>query len=238
MSDAVLTTLIKVAPDLLWVLFALIVFLVLRRPLVRQLDRLRTAETMFGSFNFEVALGLVEHVAESRAAGAGGAAPVRDVPSPLERQAVALRLKRAAALLRDGRILWVDDVPANNSTLIALFRRMGMVVSTVESTESGLAELRRSQYDLVITDMHRQKDDLAGFHLLDQLAAEQRDLPVILFTGSFDPWKGVHPRLFGYATAYDDLIHLVIDVMDRVRSGEGAVPTGQQADPGLQRPQS
>lgn len=214
MSDTVLTTLIKTTPGLLWVIFAAVVFFVLRRPLVEQLARLRAASTPFGNFDFDVTLNLVEQVAENRAGPAGD-----EQTSPLERRAVVTRLEHAADLLVGGRILWVDDDPAGNASLVDVFEQVGMVVRLAESTDSGLGLIRRDRFDLAITDMARPGDPVAGFEFAERVGIEQAELPVIVFAGSFDPRQGVHPNVFAHSTAYDDLIHLVIDVMERVRFG-------------------
>jgi CheY-like chemotaxis protein len=217
MSDTVLVTLIKTMPGLLWVLFAAVVFLVLRRPLVQQLSRLRAANTPFGSFDFEVALDLVERAAESRRADGG--APSPDTSSRAEQRAVATRLEYAATFLDGGRILWVDDNADGNASLIAIFERAGMSVHTAHPTDAGLAALRDGHFDLIITDMARDNDTAAGFHLADQLTVQGVRLPIILFTLGFDPRQGVHPGLFAYTASHHELIHLVIDVMERLRLG-------------------
>ncbi len=219
MSDTVLITLIKTMPGLLWVLFAAVVFLVLRRPLVQQLSRLRAANTPFGSFDFEVALDLVERATESQSRQTDDGARSTAASSRAEQRAVATRLEYAATFLDGGRILWVDDNADNNASLVTIFERAGMSVHTAHSTDAGLAALRDGHFDLIITDMTRGNDTAAGFHLADQLAAQGVRLPIILFTLGFDPRQGVHPGLFAYTTSYHELIHLVIDVMERLRLG-------------------
>ncbi|MCP3787037.1 response regulator [Micromonospora sp. A3M-1-15] len=214
MSEPVLTTLIKTMPGLLWVVFAATVFFVLRRPIKEQLARLRSAAMPFGTFTFEVALDLVERAGESQDGRAGG-----DVPSRAERRAVATRLEHAALFLDGGRILWVDDEPADNASLVDLFRQARLTVRTVRSTDAALAELNDGQFDLVITDMARPGAPQAGFDLADLMPARGKKPLIILYTLRFDPSRGVHPGLFAYTTAYDDLIHLVIDAMERIRFG-------------------
>jgi hypothetical protein len=218
MSDAVLTTLIETLPGLLWVLFAVTALFVLRRPVVEQLRRLRAANTPFGTFDFEVTLNLVERAADSRKHATGGTGDA-DVPSRAALRAVVSRLEHAGGFLAGGRLLWVDDHPVNNAPLAEVFATAGMSVRAVRSTDDALAELARGQYDVVITDLARPEDPVAGFDLADRLAAQRDGLPVILFTFGFDPRRGVSPGLFAFTDAEDELIHLVIDVMERQRLG-------------------
>jgi len=211
MSDAILTTLITTTPAVLWIVFAAVVFLVLRPQLIMLLSRLRSANVLFGSFDFAAAL---EEVADTVA---GRAAKYGNAPSLADRRAVAGRLEFTASLLKGIRILWVDDHPESNRALIRVFEKAGMTVRTARSTAEGLAEARLGQIDLVITDLRRGDASDAGYDLVSHLVKEEIDAPVILYTLAFDPLRGVHPGIFGYTTAYDELIHLVIDVVERLR---------------------
>jgi CheY-like chemotaxis protein len=236
MSDAVVTTLIRTAPSLLWVLFATTVFLVLRRPLVQQLSRLRAAALPFGTFDFDTALDLVERAAENQDQQAGEQLPGAGTPARADQRAVAARLEYAAGFLDRGRLLWVDDNPDNNAPLIAIFEQVGMSVHLALSTDSALTQLAAGRFDLVITDLARHADRQAGFDLAGRLAAQGFRLPVILFTLHFDPRQGVHPGIFAYTTSFDELIHLVIDVMERVRFEASDRRSIDHRPPALPRP--
>lgn len=207
MSDAIVTAVITTAPAVLWVLFATIVFFVLRRPITELMKRMRSANVGFGSFDFDNALEAV-----AKTASGGG-----DAPSAAERRAVADRMEFSAQLLEGVRILWVDDHPENNSALIGVFDEAKMSVRIARSTAEGLAAATLERIDIIITDMSRSGDHRAGEELVEQLAAHEIDVPVIMYTFDFDPRKGVHPGIFGYTTAYDELIHLVIDAAERLR---------------------
>lgn len=85
------------------------------------------------------------------------------------------------------RILWVDDNPINNEKERAHFESNKIAVYSVESTEEALRLLSLYQYQLVISDMGRHDDKLAGIHLLEKIRAMNNQTPFILYTWHSTP---------------------------------------------------
>jgi CheY-like chemotaxis protein len=140
----------------------------------------------------------------------------------LAKARIGSRLEHALDSLRRGRILWVDDHPEWNRDLIRLFERHEMVVDVVRSTDEALARVRASAYDIVITDMWRDTEHpscTAGLTLMDALSRRKSgpEAPIIIWAAQFDPKLGMHPAAFGYAKHANELVHLVIDVMERAK---------------------
>jgi CheY-like chemotaxis protein len=82
-------------------------------------------------------------------------------------------------------ILWVDDTPSNNASLVAAFERLGIEVDQVVSTSAALERLRRRPYGLIITDLGRTEDgawhDLAGRELIEAVRKASYDVPIFIF---------------------------------------------------------
>ncbi|MEV4655550.1 response regulator [Micromonospora sp. NPDC049301] len=212
MSQAVAVEVIKAVPAMLWVAFAALVYFTLRSALVPQLARLNSVKTPM------LELGFAEQLLDEAAAKSEVGTP----PSASERRAAVSRLQHAGEILREGRILWVDDNPSWNMPLIRLFRQLGMIVDTPRSTDEALADLQRRSYDLVLSDMRRdteQPAETAGITLIEALERRGIHLPVVIAAAGFDPRLGVHPGIFAYTNAVDDLVHYVIDVMERIKFG-------------------
>jgi CheY-like chemotaxis protein len=217
-SEALWGKLIEVIPPLLWVLFALIVFFVLRRPF---LEKMLPRMASIGALGVEITFTEVERLLNKAAEITDEGAESRPTVTRMARKAVLRRLEHAANYLKDGRILWVDDLPNNNRYLTEVFRELGMRVDQATSTEEALTLLDRASYDLVISDVHRGADGQAGMKMLRKLRDRGVDLPVLIHAASFDPRLGVDPMIFGHTPLYDELVHYVIDVMERVRMGDG-----------------
>ncbi|ALU42726.1 winged helix-turn-helix domain-containing protein [Pseudoalteromonas rubra] len=81
-----------------------------------------------------------------------------------------------------GRILWVDDNPANNLQEKRYFERHHIGVYTVKSSEEALLLLQMYEYNLIISDMGRAQEPMAGLKLLQHLRSEGDHTPYYFYT--------------------------------------------------------
>jgi phosphoserine phosphatase RsbU/P len=81
-----------------------------------------------------------------------------------------------------GRLLVVDDTPANRDMLARRFRRSGYVVETASNGEDAIRLARESRFDLVLLDI--MMPGLSGIEVLDELRRTHHptQLPVIMAT--------------------------------------------------------
>lgn len=79
-------------------------------------------------------------------------------------------------------ILWVDDHPSNNRSEVAFFKGRRIAVHIAESTEDALALLAMNSYQLVISDLGRGEDRLAGLRMIEAMKQHQISVPVIIYT--------------------------------------------------------
>ncbi|MFJ3518139.1 MULTISPECIES: response regulator [unclassified Streptomyces] len=190
MSESFWSELVSVIPEIAWVAFATLVFLTLRKPIIRRfLDRPR----------------------ESKEAVAGREGEKGNIR----------RWDHAAEFLLGGRILWVDDNALGNSELIKLFRSAGMTVDAVTSTEDAIAYVGQGGYDIILSDIKRNGDPQAGIKMLRELERHQILTPVVIYAMAFDPELGVDHRIFGGTNDPREVVHYVIDLMERVRMSLG-----------------
>ncbi|MCF1432031.1 MAG: winged helix-turn-helix domain-containing protein [Shewanella sp.] len=80
------------------------------------------------------------------------------------------------------RILWVDDHPENNLAEREYLQHQGMAVYTAANTSDALMLLAMYHYDVVISDMGRQDDPLAGMKLVEQMRQSGNNTPYLLYT--------------------------------------------------------
>jgi CheY-like chemotaxis protein len=84
-------------------------------------------------------------------------------------------------------VLWVDDRPDNN-----IIERRSMAAYNIDfvlaqSTGQALAELRKQQFDAIISDMGRPPDSRAGYTLLEAVRGSGDQTPYFIYAGSKDP---------------------------------------------------
>ncbi|MDN3266298.1 response regulator [Streptomyces sp. MA15] len=208
MSEALWIKVIGTLPAVLWVAFAATVYLTLRATLIQRMVPRLTAVRALG-VEVELAAELLDRAQEES----------RTPVLPTAKRAALGRLEHAAEVLQGGKVLWVDDQPEGNHALVELFRKTGMEVDLALSTEEAVPLLRRRPYDVLISDMTRDGDQRAGIEMLRELDQYRVDTPVLIYTGHFDPERGVDRRIFAATTVPVELVHYVIDLMERARLG-------------------
>ncbi|MEU6250220.1 response regulator [Glycomyces sp. NPDC047010] len=147
--------------------------------------------------------------------------PVYGAPDVQRSLRAASRLAFSSDLLNGSSILWVDDHPEWNKALARLFRTAGIAVNSVDSTEEAVWELRRRDYDLVISDLRRQTEpdgDEAGVKLADRMVDAGIPTPVVIFTDHARARAITHPRVAVATDSPEELVEAVIDIVGTRRS--------------------
>jgi CheY-like chemotaxis protein len=130
---------------------------------------------------------------------------------------VLRRSHRVGSIFHDARILWVDDHPHYNIYESEVLRSFGVKVDFAQSTSEGISRLRQRKYDLVISDMEREGISNEGLKFLDEMRKQHFYLRTIFYVGGVDLSKGTPPYAFGITDNPDDLLHFVIDILERER---------------------
>ncbi|KAJ3111323.1 hypothetical protein HK100_002725 [Physocladia obscura] len=97
-------------------------------------------------------------------------------------------------------LLWVDDHPENNVSLVNMARSVGIKVQQARSTQEALEFLDRNNWQAwdfkVITDMHRIENGNevkdAGIKFIKELQYRKPPFPVLLYCswmGNISLWK-------------------------------------------------
>jgi CheY-like chemotaxis protein len=114
-------------------------------------------------------------------------------------------------------VLWVDDRPDNN-----IIERHSMAAYNIDfvlaqSTGQALAELRKQQFDAIISDMGRPPDSRAGYTLLEAVRGAGEQTPFFIYAGSRDPAhvREAHSRgAQGTTNMGDELLQMLLHALD------------------------
>jgi CheY-like chemotaxis protein len=79
-----------------------------------------------------------------------------------------------------GKVLWVDDNPANNQALIDHYRPLGISFDLALDTKQALDFLAQGEYALIISDIGRGADWDAGVHMIPEIRSRFPKAPPIL----------------------------------------------------------
>lgn len=112
-------------------------------------------------------------------AGAGVAILDRAATSTVAREGPLLTHDSPDAV---ATILWVDDHPSNNRGHVAEFKRNRIAVHLAETTDDAMKLLAMNHYDLVVSDLGRGEDRLAGLKMTKALRQRGDTVPVVIYT--------------------------------------------------------
>jgi Effector-associated domain 11 len=114
------------------------------------------------------------------------------------------------------RAIWLDDdfnVPELSE--MRLIQALNVQLDRVYDEYLVENMLLTSHYDLIISDMKRGENTKAGIDFLQKLVAKNQRLPMIFYVISFNEQRGTPPFAFGITNNPSELVHLVMDVIER-----------------------
>lgn len=148
------------------------------------------------------------------------------VPEADRRRALE-RAQRESKLLAGAEILWVDDRPSNNRGEIRMLNTLGAFVTCAVTTDEAMGALTYAGeqgrgFDIIVSDIGRdlqQPEPKAGLAMLTRLRAEKFRQPLIFYVGRVDPDASAPAGSVGLTNRPDQLLHLILDALARVRGG-------------------
>lgn len=207
MSPEITVELVKVCPSVLWVTLVAVLIVVFYKPIKGELLPRLSGLKAFGVEATFIREELDKAVGKQ-------AAEV----SESDRSQVLRRAQRVVPVLHGARILWVDDIPENNTYERRILLSLGIFVDLVTTSTEALSKLSQKNYDAVISDMDRDGVPDEGLRFLAKMRKRNLYRPTIFYIGRFDPDRGIPPHAFGMTDRPDHLLHLVLDVLERERS--------------------
>jgi hypothetical protein len=191
---------------LLWVVLAasVLVFGYFRRD---ELSRLFSSVKLPGGIEFTFR-GQLDYAISKKAP---------EAVSDAARGRVLRRATRDYASTAGARILWVDDTPDGNTPERKVFRSLGIMIDLASTSDEGVDALGRADYDLIISNMSREGRSDEGKRFLADIRAAGRPEPVVFYVMDLDPSRGTPGDAVGITDRPDELVHLVLDGLERVR---------------------
>lgn len=238
----VLYTLAAQASDLLWAILIFVLLLLFGRQIIAGLlkGEFEVASSLF-SAKYRRAASELDEASERAQQHSGENVAEPDVESEKgqggERVKVATTLKknvfisddqkmrvlerarRCRKVMNKKRVLWIDDNPSNNLIEIRMLQSFGIRIVQVTNSNAADAALEATPgwdtFDLVLSDIERGEEEDAGIKFLGSYKSSGGLLPVIFYIHALEPKLGVPAGAFGITNRPDELLHLVIDALER-----------------------
>lgn len=128
---------------------------------------------------------------------------------------------RRASLARDvfegSRVLWIDDEIDSVELEKQTLEHLGIRVTTARTTQEALGQLRTASFDLILSDIERAGDPDEGVLVIPQFEEIDPNTPIIFYIAQFDEQRGIPQGASGITNRPDELLHLVLDQLERAR---------------------
>jgi len=98
------------------------------------------------------------------------------------RQAIPLDYQESGSWRN--HVLWVDDIPENNSYERRAFETTGLRFTLALSTSEALSFLSKNRYAAIISDMKRKEGSREGYVLLDEIRRKGDQTPFFIYSGA------------------------------------------------------
>lgn len=210
LSDNIAIELIKIIPGVLWFVLALVIVLIFYKPIRHEpLPRIAGFKAMGVEFSF-----IKKSI--TKAIDLAEKSEKWQVTIPEEdRKWVLTRVEKHLDIFENAEILWIDDNPDNNSNERKMFHNLQVHVDIATSSSAANALLTKDAYDLIISDIDRNDDQTAGLKFLEEYRKKSERVPFIFYVGTLNTEKPTPVGAFGITHRPDELLHLVLDVLER-----------------------
>jgi NTE family protein len=122
--------------------------------------------------------------------------------------------------LFDIEALWIDDDPDRVKRERTLLKMLGVNTTLVDSTAGAKSYLEYNDFnvDLIFSDINRGKNNAEGLDFTKWLYHRNPDFnrKVIFYINDIDLSRGTPPFAFGITNNITELVHLVLDVAQRI----------------------
>jgi len=135
----------------------------------------------------------------------------------IEYNAALRRASLARDVFRGSRVLWIDDEIDSVELEKQALEHLGIRVTTARTTQEALGQLRTGSFDLILSDIERAGDPDEGVHVIPQLEESAPNTPIVFYIAQLEEERGIPQGASGITNRPDELLHLVLDQLERVR---------------------
>lgn len=206
MDKEILIELIRIAPSVMLYILGFIAFLLLRRVIIKQLFPKMTGLKIFG----------IEAKMISQKIDQAYKHWDMDV-DPNKKQHVVQRLNRFGKLDQKIKALWIDDDPGNNNYEISILGEIGIELDLAKNSAVAMDLLQSKAYDFIISDIYRGTNPNEGTEFHARIVDHGFKTPIIFYIGNVNHAEGTPPYAFAITDQPVELIHFVLDILERKR---------------------
>lgn len=214
LDQAIWIEIIRIIPSLLWLTLACVLLVLVYEPFMQHLLPY-VSSVRIG--NIEVVLNRFGQLLERVIEIANKNPQWHVAVSSADKERVIHRIRRNWDLLQGSRVLMFDDRPDTLVNEIRMLQQLEMEVEVVALTSEALARLQSGHFDLLISDIARPEGQSNGIVTLQTLREHYPALPAVFYIGNYNAEDGIPVGAFGITNRPDELVHLILDILERKR---------------------
>ncbi len=90
------------------------------------------------------------------------------------------------------------------------------LVEFAKTSANAMERLGKEKFQIVVSDIRRNGKNTEGLDFMAQMRAAGLNMPLIYYVSELDKAKGVPVGAFGITDDPNELIHLTLDVVERI----------------------
>ena len=137
--------------------------------------------------------------------------PVTDA----QKEALFRRMAYIKDIKHDIHALWFDDTPDCELSELRLILALGIKLDRAETPERAEKLIDNTSYDFIISDIWQQDNPKGGIEFFNNQIEKGIRIPTIFYITKYDEARGTPPYAFGITNRPNDLLHLVMDIIER-----------------------
>ncbi len=114
------------------------------------------------------------------------------------------------------KALWIDDNLPLTLSEQRLINALNVQIDSAHNSEIAESMIKNTTYHFIVSDMLRNGNPTEGFDFITKLVKQNIHIPAILYITKYNTEKGVPPHVFGVTNKPSELLHLVMDIIERI----------------------
>ena len=135
--------------------------------------------------------------------------------SNAQKESLFRRMAYVKDMKRNIRALWFDDTPDCELSELRLILALGIKLDRADTPVEAEKFIQNVSYDFIILDIWQQDNPKGGIEFFNKQVQKGILIPTIFYITKYDEARGTPPFAFGITNRPNDLLHLVMDVIER-----------------------
>ncbi len=137
------------------------------------------------------------------------------IVSDAQKESLFRRMAYVKDMKHDIRGLWFDDTPDCELSELRLILALGVQLDRAATPIEAEKLIQNATYDFMISDIWQQQNPKGGIEFFNHQVQKGIRIATIFYITKYEEARGTPPFAFGITNRPNDLLHLVMDIIER-----------------------